>query len=183
MYVKSVSHLHLERRWDLTWHHPEYVGVIDELLVCLLRACFDRLIEAIRVHCDVRLVNDFEFDLKLDEEGRDPFFAEHRVVSWRLFNLEARERKEQARWYEAFEEHHGISSAAFMAQWEEELRQPRRTSQQAHRHLARRLSAAGISLRPQDCRAIMNRLLTHHRWRVPDSLLALADPKPAKTDQ
>lgn len=175
MYVRSVDHLNLRLHDDPRWRQPEHVEVIDELLVCLMRAIFDSLKESLTTHCDVRLINDFEFDFEgLESEKSERWDTPaRRIMTWRIYNLEERQRKEEERWRTDFEAQYGLTLLDFISAWREEAEAPRRSPENAAKYLPRRFEKAGKVISSKDCKAITERLLLHHGWMLPEPLSVL----------
>lgn len=173
MFIRSVQYLNISISDRLTWRHPENVRIIDELLVCLMRASFNALVQGLRVFCDVELVSDFEFDLEDTEKDRSgiSFASGSRVIDWRIYNIEDRKRRAEQEWFEGFEKSYGLTVNAFVEGWVAEASVPRRSARNAYKYLPRRFVQMGLEIDARTCKSVMERLsIPQHRWRLPESL-------------
>lgn len=121
MFIRGVNLLRPDPKTDygplLKYNKP----ALDSILICAVRAAFNRLVYQLSEFFEVRKINDFDFilDESEDEDIRGS------VINWNLNNVKDREDEQESEWLENFEDAYGISLEIFLDLYANCLRKKR----------------------------------------------------------
>lgn len=87
MYIRGVGNLQPEQRDSYGPYATYNADVVDSILICAVRAAYERLIEQLAFSFEVSVVDAFDFVVRDEIDEADPSAYRHhihRVVAWSL---------------------------------------------------------------------------------------------------
>jgi hypothetical protein len=167
LFLREVGHLN-PRIHLSEWDDRVNYDVLDGIFVAIIKTCFDHLVRLLRVAFEVELINDIELDLvEICDQKADKFGRTH-VVGWRIFNVEARTRRNSDIWISNFAAEYGFSLDRFASECRSISFSSKSKNVNLDRGVSNNLKRDGFKITEGKVREIRERLLKHHDYGIRD---------------